>query len=233
MTSPNTPLVAATNLTVGYGGRAVLEDVDFLARPGERVGVLGPNGGGKTTLFKAILGELAPLRGELAVHGRCATVPQTDRSRLDYPVSVLDVALMGTLGRLPWWRRAGRGERREARDALELVDMADRGRASYGELSGGQRQRVLIARALVQKAELLLLDEPYRGLDTASAAGLTSLIDRLAGEGIGVMIASHDLDQAERWDRVLWVDHRQVAFGPPAEAIAKGEAAASHVHRRV
>ena len=183
--------------------------------------MLGPNGGGKTTLFRALLGEVPALAGTVTVDGRCGIVPQTERSRLDYPVSALDVALMGTLRRMRWWQRPGRAERRAAVEALETVGMADLGGETFGELSGGQRQRVLVARALVQDADVLLLDEPFSGLDEASAARLERLIDDLAAQGRAVMVATHDMEQTRGWDRVLCLNGRQVAFGPPEVTLTR------------
>jgi ABC-type Mn2+/Zn2+ transport system ATPase subunit len=148
-------------------------------------------------------------------------VPQTERSRLDYPVSALDVALMGTLSRIPWWRRPGRDERRRALDALEVVGLRELADEQFGELSGGQRQRVLIARALVQDARLLLLDEPFSGLDKPSSGRLSSLLRSLAAEGRGMLISTHDLEQARGWDLVLCLNRRQIAFGKPADTLTR------------
>jgi ABC-type Mn2+/Zn2+ transport system ATPase subunit len=220
--SPATePLARANGIAAGYGGPLALEEVTFDVRPGERLAVLGPNGGGKTTLFRVLLGELRLVRGTVELQGRPAAVPQTERSRLDYPVTALDVALMGTLPRLPWWQRPRRPERKAALHALTTVGMAERANELFGELSGGQRQRVLIARALVQDARLLLLDEPFSGLDAPSARQLSGLLDELAGLGRAVMVATHDLEQAFAWDRVLCLNRRQVAFGPPHETLTR------------
>jgi len=212
-------LIEAQGLAAGYEGRAVIEDVSFSLRGGEAIALLGPNGGGKTTLLRALLGELPPLAGDLYLAERCATVPQTERSQLDYPVSALDVAAMGSLGRLPWWRRPGRRERAAATTALERVGLADLAGKTYGKLSGGQRQRVLIARSLVQDARVLLLDEPFGGLDRASSARLDELLGQLRAEGRGLVVATHDLEQARRWDAVLCLNRRQIAFGPPGDVL--------------
>jgi ABC-type Mn2+/Zn2+ transport system ATPase subunit len=212
-------LATTHELAAGYGRLPVIEEVTFAVKPGERIALLGPNGGGKTTLLRVLLGELRPMQGTLEVRGRAATVPQTERSRLDFPVSALDVALMGALPRLPWWKRPGGADRELAREALGRVGVAGRAGDTFGDLSGGQRQRVLIARGLVQDAELLLLDEPFSGLDVPAAQSLETLIAELAREGRGIVIATHDLTQARRWDAVLCLNHRQIAFGSPDQVL--------------
>ena len=151
--------------------------------------------------------------------GGVALVPQTERSRLDFPVSALDVALTGTLPRLPWYRRPGRAERACAAAALARVGLSDQAHTTFGDLSGGQRQRVLVARALVQEAPVLLLDEPFSGLDVTSAALLERLIEELASDGRAVLMATHDLQQARAADLVLCLNRVQLAFGEPASAL--------------
>ena len=214
-------LVEVEGLAAAYEGPRVLQDVSFTLRAGERIAVLGPNGGGKSTLFRVLLGLLPPAAGSVRVEGRCGFVPQTERSRLDYPVTALDVALMGTLTRLPWWRPLGRSERAGGRRALERVGLGGFEQRSFGALSGGQRQRVLVARALVQEAPVLLLDEPFIGVDRPSEELLERLIGELAREGRGILISTHDIDQAHACDRVLCLNRRQVAFGPAASTLTK------------
>jgi ABC-type Mn2+/Zn2+ transport system ATPase subunit len=212
--------VRVQGLSGGYApGSEVLEGVSFALEPGTIAAVLGPNGGGKTTLFRALLGELPVRRGVVELDGRPAYVPQTDRTRLDFPVSALDVVLMGAYGRTPAWRRVARADRAAAREALDRVALADRARQRFGALSGGQRQRVLIARALLQDSRVVLLDEPLTGVDTTSAARIEAVFDELRAEGRILLVATHDVEQARRWDRVVCLNGEQVAFGPPAEAL--------------
>ena len=203
-------------LAAGYAaGDDVLRDVEFEAPRGGSVGVLGPNGGGKTTLFRVLLGELEARSGRVILGGSVASVPQGDHARLDFPVSALDVALMGAYGRTPWFRRLAKADRDAARTALARVGLEDRAGSRYGALSGGQRRRVLIARALVQDAQVLVLDEPFAGVDRTSEERILTVLDELVAEGRTLLIATHDVEQARRWDRVLCLNGRQVAYGPP------------------
>jgi ABC-type Mn2+/Zn2+ transport system ATPase subunit len=213
--------IVVRGLSGGYvPGRDAVREIDFVADPGEIVGVLGPNGGGKTTLFRALLGELPLRRGDIVLPGRPAYVPQTDRARLDFPVSAFDVVLMGAYARTPWFRRVARRDRDAARGALARVGLADRADATFGALSGGQRQRVLIARALLQEAAVLLLDEPLSGVDGVSAARIEAVFAELRAEGRTLLVATHDVRQAAEWDRVLCLHGRQVEYGRPAAVLS-------------
>jgi ABC-type Mn2+/Zn2+ transport system ATPase subunit len=223
-----TAAVTAESLSAGYGGHPVLRDVSFAADPGQTVCVLGPNGGGKTTLFRALMGELEPLAGRVALSDRPAYVAQTERTRLDFPVSAFDVALMGGLAHGRWWLPPRRSDRTAARAALERVGLAAEGDTPFGELSGGQRQRALLSRALVQDSAVLLLDEPLAGVDPASAQLIDTVFEQLRAEGRTLLVSSHDVEGARGFDLVLCLNRRQVAFGPPAEALDRATIEATY-----
>ncbi|HMJ96818.1 MAG TPA: metal ABC transporter ATP-binding protein [Thermoleophilaceae bacterium] len=227
------PALSVEQLAAGYGGVPVLEHVSLEAQPGESVCVLGPNGGGKTTLFRVLLGELEPTGGRVELSGRPAYMAQTERTRLDFPVTALDVALMGTLVAGRWWLPPRRAERDAAAAALDRVGLADAAGVRFGELSGGQRQRALLARALVQEARVLLLDEPLSGVDPASAGLIAGVFDELRAEGRTLLVASHDVESARSFDLVLCLNRHQVAFGPPAETLTRATLEATYGHELI
>lgn len=208
-------LLRTRGLGGGYGaGPDAISEIELEVDPGQIVAVLGPNGGGKTSFFRALLGELPRRRGTVELSGRVAYVPQTERARLDFPVTALDVAAMGTYADSPWYRRLPERSHDRARQALAQVGLRDEAPALFGELSGGQRQRVLIARALAREARVLLLDEPLGGLDRASASRVGRVLDELRQTGRAILVATHDIHDAHEADRVLCINRKQIAYGP-------------------
>jgi ABC-type Mn2+/Zn2+ transport system ATPase subunit len=225
--------ISVDGLAAGYDGAPVLTDVSFSAAPGQSVCVLGPNGGGKTTLFRVLLGELEPAAGTIELSGRPAYVAQTERTRLDFPVTALDVAVMGTLAQGRWWLPPSRADRRAAHAALDRVGLAGQAGIRFGELSGGQRQRALLARALVQDAPVLLLDEPLSGVDPASATLIERVFGELRGAGRTLLVASHDVESARSYDLVLCLNRRQVAFGEPEATLDRDTLQATYGHELI
>ena len=219
------PLLEFHDLTVAYAGRPVLWNVDLAIDEPCLFGVIGPNGAGKSTLLKAALGLVPVVAGEVRffgrpleeVRGRVGYVPQRETVDWDFPVSAMDVVLMGTYGRLGWLRRPGRKDRELARECLARVGLADLASRQIGRLSGGQQQRVFLARALAQRAEIYLLDEPMAGVDSRSQEQIFAVLAALKAAGSLVVVVHHDLRTAAEWfDRVALVDRRLVAVGPTA-----------------
>lgn len=225
--------IAVEGLAAAYDGAPVLRDVSFEAAAGQSVCVLGPNGGGKTTLFRVLLGELEPVAGRVELSGRPAYVAQTERTRLDFPVTALDVAVMGTLAHGRWWLPPTRSDRLAARAALERVGLAEQAGVRFGELSGGQRQRALLARAIVQDAPVLLLDEPLSGVDPASATLIAGVFQALRADGRTLLVASHDVESARSFDLVLCVHGRQIAFGKPDVVLDRATLEATYGHELI
>lgn len=233
--SSGAPVVEIDDASFGYGGAPVLTDVSFRVLPGEAVALIGPNGAGKSTLLAGILG-LAQHRARVfrvpTGRGEIGTLPQTSEIDPAFPVTLEQVVSMGRTPRLGLRWPGGR-DRRLVAEAIEAVGLTAHRRARFGDLSGGQRQRGLLARALASEPSLLLLDEPFNGLDQGSRDALLATIERLKARGVALIITTHDLDLARAvCDRTLLVNRHQIAFDDTACVLTleQVEAAfASHV----
>ncbi len=208
--------------------RLALEDVSFDVPEGTRFAVVGPNGAGKSTLFKALVGLLPAARGEILIHGAAfgahkeciAYVPQREEVDWRFPVTVGDVVMMGRYGRLGWFKRPGKADRAVVQSCLEELGIGDLAARPIGELSGGQQQRVFLARALAQEPHILLMDEPFTGVDATTQEATLTLLNRLRGRGVTLMVSTHDLNlAASRFERVLLLNRRVIACGTPAEVL--------------
>ena len=214
------------DMTVAYHRRPVLWDVDLQVPEGKLVGVIGPNGAGKTTLIKAVLGLVPLASGKVEIYGQpyedqrklVGYVPQRESVDWDFPVTVRDVVLMGTYGRLGWFRRPRRPERQLAEECLEQVGMASFARRQIRQLSGGQQQRVFLARALAEQAQVYFLDEPFAGVDAATESAIVDLLQSMRSAGKTVFVVHHDLQTVrEYFDWVILLNMRLVACGPVGE----------------
>ncbi|WP_394940327.1 anchored repeat-type ABC transporter ATP-binding subunit [Psychromicrobium sp. YIM B11713] len=213
---------------VELAGRRVLHGVDLEIGPGEQLGLLGPNGAGKTTLLRSILGLLKS-RGTIRIAGqplaaarhRIGYVPQRHEFSWDFPITIENAVMTGRVARIGWFRRPGLEDFKAVRLALERVGLTDLRRRPVGELSGGQRQRVLVARALALNPELLLLDEPFTGLDTPTQEILTALFRQLTSEGKALLMTTHDLYSAAlECSRLALLDRRILIDSSPGEVLA-------------
>lgn len=219
-----TPALAVEGLTVDLGGRRVLTNVNMSVNKAEFAALIGPNGAGKTTLLRSILGLTptvtghAHINGERALKSAIGYVPQRHEFAWDFPITVREAVIAAFAGRLKWGRRPRLEHYRAVEEALEHTRLADLASRPVGELSGGQRQRVLIARALAIKPEILLLDEPFTGLDMPTQEELTDMLRAVADNGQSILMTTHDLIGALAvCDRLFLVKGRVIAQGSAAE----------------
>ena len=219
--------IEARDLTVAYDAKPVLRSVSFTLEAGQMLAVVGPNGAGKSTMLRALLGLLDPDYGSVRVFGkpikevrnRLAYVPQAEGVDWDFPVTVREVVLMGRYTGKPWWGRPNNADRALAEDALDRVGMARFANRHIRQLSGGQQRRVFLARALCQGADLLLLDEPFAGVDARTERAIFELIDQMASDGKSLLVVNHDLSILDRFDQVMLLNQRVVAFGKPGDVV--------------
>jgi len=220
----NHPAIDVENLTVSFGSRPALLDVSVTIEAGLAVGVIGPNGAGKSTLIKAILGFVKPDFGRVRIlgipadqaRGLVAYVPQRGAVDWDYPITVEEVAMMGRYGHIPWWKDPSLEDREQVLNALKMVRMFEFRHRQIGRLSGGQQQRVFMARALAQGADVLLLDEPFAGVDAATERAILDVLHRAKRAGRSLVVVHHDLaTAAEYFDRLILIKQRLFAYGRP------------------
>jgi len=219
------PVLEVKNLSINYGSINALRDITFQLHNGERIAVVGPNGAGKSTLFKAVAGILPTPQGCVSVFGAqpekhfcIAYVVQRSQVDWSFPVSVYDVVMMGRAGEIGPLRRPRKRDRERVLTCLDMVGLADLAHRQISELSGGQQQRMFIARALAQEAKLMLMDEPFSGLDIKSRDGLLDIFDQLRRENVTLMVALHDLQLAsEKFDRVMLLNRELIGVGTPGE----------------
>jgi ABC-type Mn2+/Zn2+ transport system ATPase subunit len=222
------PTLECQGLSVHYEDRSALRDINVAFYPGETTGLLGPNGAGKSTLLKVIAGMLPASHGQVrflgepirGAHPRITYVPQRSETDWAFPISVLDATLLGLATKRSRWKPFSRKDREVALNALRQVRMDYLASAQIGALSGGQQQRVFLARALMACGDVLLLDEPFTGVDIPTQEMLVGIFHELSQRGTTVIYATHDLQQAARTsDRVLLINGDLIAYGEPSAAM--------------
>lgn len=217
------PALDVNDLSAGYpGDKRAIDHLTFSIEQGERVALIGPNGAGKSTLFKAIAGLIPFTHGTISVcgedcrssHAFVGYVPQQNEIDWSFPVTAFDVVMMGRARKsrwFPWWRPSDHAAVRELLEKLNLSALANR---QISQLSGGQRRRVFIARALAQDTRVLLMDEPFTGVDRTAEQEIMNTLDVLTDQGITILLATHDMERAARdFNRVLLLKRELLAFG--------------------
>ncbi len=227
MTHMNEPArLELEHVSVSYNGHEALHDITLQVPHGAQVAIVGPNGAGKSTLFKALVGLLPLRQGRVLIHGQplghhhdcVAYVPQREEVDWRFPVTVNDVVMMGRYGHLGWLKRPDAKDRVVVASTLEQMGIGELADHPIGELSGGQQQRVFLARALAQEPHILLMDEPFAGVDAPTQEATLELLERLTGQQVTVMVSMHDLNlAAARFGRILLLNHGVVGYGTAAE----------------
>jgi ABC-type Mn2+/Zn2+ transport system ATPase subunit len=240
MTGTPGDAVDVEDLVVRYDRVVALDGVTLEVHFGEAMGIVGPNGSGKSTLLKSIAGLLTPASGEITVlgtqprripAGALAYVPQIEAADWSFPATVWDVVAMGRFPRLHFWQYFGETDRHAVEEALRAVNMYELRGRHIAELSGGQQQRVFVARAIAQRPQLMLLDEPTTGVDAETEEALRRVVRSLVDDGMPVLMTTHDLDRVGEWfDRLLVLDRRVLAVGTPDEVVASGAYASIREH---
>lgn len=235
-------VVCFEHVTVSYGAIRALDDVSFSVECGSLSGVVGPNGGGKSSLLKAVVGLVQLDTGRVLVQGRPSSdmrkhigfVPQLEQVDWDFPVTVWDVAMMGLTPQRGLFRGHSRANREAAAAALSTVGLIDLRKRGIGELSGGQRRRALLARAIASRPSVLLLDEPMNGLDPTAQHRFLDIIDQLREQDVTVIMSTHDLTcVSARASDVALVNVRLIAYGPPEEVLLESVLAEAFGHQLV
>jgi zinc transport system ATP-binding protein len=226
-------ILRADDVSFAYGPTPVLDRVSFSVRPGTFVALAGGNGAGKSTLLRVVLGLLTPSEGTVTLdRSVVGYVPQRPMVSESLPATVAEVVALGRLVRRGWWQRATTADRAAVADALDAVGLADAAARRFTELSGGQQQRVLIAKAMVNDPQLLILDEPIAGVDAESQDRFRDALVSRIERGRAVLLVSHELSAvASALDRVLVLTHGRIAFnGPPSELERAGVSLGLHRH---
>lgn len=214
--------LAVRDLTIAYDRKPVLWNVSLDIPPRRLVGLVGPNGAGKSTLLKAIIDMVPKISGQVQIYGKeysncradVAYVPQRESVDWDFPATVIDVVMMGTYGRLGWFRRAGKAEKAAAREALNKMEIEHLASRQISQLSGGQQQRTFLARALVQNAKLLLMDEPFAAVDAATERAIVTIMRQMQDEGKTIVVVHHDLHTVPTYfDHLVLLNTRLIAAG--------------------
>jgi zinc transport system ATP-binding protein len=202
------------DLFFSYDDADVLQKVNLRVRKGEFVGIMGPNGGGKTTLLKLLMGFLTPTAGKVVVHGKIGYVPQVHRTDRDFPITLQELVLLGALSEMSFWGTFPKEAKERANGWIERLGLGPHKHKVFGSLSGGLAQRALLARALVSDPDLLLLDEPTANIDVASSAVIYDLLESMKGQKT-ILLVTHDLKTIiERVDRVVCVQGEVSAYLP-------------------